>query len=80
MKHKVEIQYCTSWGYVDRAVSLAQKVLNEHKNNIEDLSIVPSTGGAFEIRVDGNLIFSKLKENRFPGLGEAESLIRNEVF
>ncbi|MBN2794413.1 MAG: Rdx family protein [Clostridia bacterium] len=61
-------------------MSLAQKVLSEHKNNIEDLSIVPSTGGAFEIRVNGNLIFSKLMENRFPGLGEAESLIRNEVF
>jgi selenoprotein W-related protein len=59
---------------------LTQKILSEHKNDLEHVSIVPSTGGAYEIRVDGELLFSKLKEGRFPGLGEAESLIRDKVF
>lgn len=27
---------------------------------------MPSSGGAFEISVDGNLVYSKLQEGRFP--------------
>ena len=35
-----------------------------------------SGGGRFEISVDGNLIFSKKAESRFPDNGEVEALIR----
>jgi selT/selW/selH-like putative selenoprotein len=31
---------------------------------------VPATGGAFEVTVDGKLLFSKLKLHRFPDEGE----------
>jgi selT/selW/selH-like putative selenoprotein len=35
-----------------------------------DLIGVPSSGGVFEVEVDGEVIFSKAKENRFPIDGE----------
>ena len=79
MGAKVTITYCTSWGYLGRAVSLADKVLNEYKNEIEELILRPSAGGVFEISVNDKEVFSKLLEDRFPGIGEAESLIRNEI-
>ncbi len=48
------------------AVSLAETILKEHKQDISQFTIVPSDGGRFEVTVDGNLVFSKLKEGRFP--------------
>jgi selenoprotein W-related protein len=59
-------------------VSLGERVLNEHKNKIDKLIFIPSTGGVFEISVNGKEVFSKLLEGRFPGIGEAESLIKSQ--
>lgn len=79
MKKKISIEYCTSWGYLARAVALSEKVLNEHKLNIADLTIIPSQGGVFEIRVEDMLLFSKTELGRFPEDGEAEEIIRNAL-
>ncbi|MBI5059463.1 SelT/SelW/SelH family protein [candidate division KSB1 bacterium] len=38
--------------------------------------LIPSGGGAFEIKVDDQLIFSKLHEHRFPDHAEVIELIR----
>jgi selenoprotein W-related protein len=34
------------------------------------LKIVPGSGGAFEVEVDGKLVFSKKKTGRFPEYDE----------
>lgn len=39
--------------------------------------LVPSGGGVFEITVDGKLLFSKKKLERFPEEGEILGLIRD---
>ncbi len=41
-------------------------VLNTFKQKIKELRLVPSRGGCFELSADGKLLFSKLKEGRFP--------------
>jgi len=43
----------------------------------QDVELVPSGGGAFEVKVDGGIIFSKLRLGRFPGDGEVEKGIRD---
>ena len=43
--NKIRIEYCTSWGYVGRAVALTRKLLNEHKNDIEEIALAKSGGG-----------------------------------
>ena len=75
----LRIEYCTSWGYLARAVALAEDVLNEHKNNIEEIKLVPSTGGVYEISFNEKLIFSKKNLERFPEDGEVENLINKEL-
>jgi len=54
---------------------LAEQILNEKKLDLSRLVIVPSHSGRFEITVDGNLAFSKLKEGRFPEDEEIEALL-----
>ena len=36
------------------------------KQKLADLVLVPSDGGRFEISIDGDLIYSKLKTGQFP--------------
>ncbi len=47
--------------------------------DIEEISLVPSDGGRFEIKVNGTLIYSKLKTNRHAESGEVLELVRNLI-
>ena len=42
------------------------KLLATYKQQIKDLKLVPVGGGAFELSLDGELIYSKLKTGEFP--------------
>jgi selenoprotein W-related protein len=41
-------------------------LLSTFKQQIGDLKLVPSKGGCFELSIDGDLIYSKLKTGQFP--------------
>ena len=45
---------------------MAARVLTEFKQKIASLQLVPSRGGCFELVVDGELVYSKLKTGVFP--------------
>lgn len=36
------------------------------KQQIQDMKLVPSSGGCFELTVNGELLYSKLKTKQFP--------------
>lgn len=50
-------------------------MLKQHKRAISALTLVPSEGGAFEVKKDDHLLFSKLKAKRFPDDGEIEAIL-----
>lgn len=54
---------------------MALELLTHYRKDISGLKLVPSGGGAFEVSVNGQLIFSKLKEGRFPEPKELEQAI-----
>jgi len=45
---------------------LTAKLLGEYKQRIADLKLIPASGGAFELTVNGELLYSKLQTGRFP--------------
>ena len=45
---------------------MTDKLLNRFKTKIKNYNLVPSMGGCFEVTVDGDLIYSKLKTGQFP--------------
>jgi selenoprotein W-related protein len=54
------------------------EILNQYKNDVEVARLIPSSGGVFEVRVDGVTVFSKKAEHeRFPDPGEALQRITN---
>ncbi len=49
--------------------------MEEKYDDLEAVDQVPSSGGAFEISLDGDLIYSKLKTGRFPETEEVTDAI-----
>jgi selenoprotein W-related protein len=41
-------------------------LLTTYKQRIRDLKLIPSSGGCFELSINGELIYSKLAEGKFP--------------
>jgi len=72
----IRIEYCVQWNYKPRARSLRQELSDTFGYWAE---LKPGERGAFEVYVNGNLIFSKLKEDRFPNEGEIVLWIKNLV-
>ena len=54
---------------------MAETVLKEHKLEISEFVIIPSDGGRFEVRIDGELVFSKLAAGRFPEEAEIVGML-----
>ncbi len=48
----------------------------QYANVISDIELIESKGGAFEIKVDGNLIYSKLETGRHADPPEILSLFK----
>ncbi|MBT3188143.1 MAG: SelT/SelW/SelH family protein [Anaerolineae bacterium] len=46
---------------------------------IEEISLIPSDGGKYEITVNGDLVYSKLKTNRHAEAGEVLALVRKLI-
>jgi selenoprotein W-related protein len=45
---------------------LTSKLLATYKQQIRELKLIPSGGGCFELSINGDLIYSKLKAGKFP--------------
>jgi selenoprotein W-related protein len=45
---------------------LTSQLLNTYKQSIADMKLIPSGGGCFELSVNGELLYSKLKTGTFP--------------
>jgi selenoprotein W-related protein len=52
-------------------------LLKTFEPEIETLTLVPSTGGRFEISVNGRLLYSKLETQRHPERNEVLRMVQN---
>jgi selenoprotein W-related protein len=43
------------------------------------VALVPGAGGIFDVRVEGELIFSRHQAGRFPAAKEAKQLVRDRI-
>ena len=51
------------------------ELLKEYEDQIASVALVPSDGGRFEVTIDEELIFSKLKVGRHAQPGEVARLV-----
>jgi selenoprotein W-related protein len=58
---------------------LVAELLDQFEPEIESITLIPSQDGRYEIEVNGELIYSKLKTNRHAQQGEISNLIRHRL-
>jgi selenoprotein W-related protein len=75
----LEIEYCTQCRWLLRAAWLAQELLTTFDSDIKSLSLVPGTSGIFEVRLNGEVIFSRKEQSRFPESKELKQLVRDRI-
>ncbi|MGA9602520.1 MAG: SelT/SelW/SelH family protein [Methyloceanibacter sp.] len=76
----VEITYCRLCNWLLRAGWTAQELLSTFAAELGSVTLIPDdTGGVFEVKVDGKLIWSRKDHGRFPEMKELKQLVRDEV-
>ena len=60
------------WNYAPKAASFAESLFTHFRTDISSLELIPSSGGKFEVTVNGETIFSKKETGVFP---KAEDII-----
>jgi selenoprotein W-related protein len=60
-------------------VSLASEVLDRWAPIMRAVELISSSGGTFDISLDGQLVFSKKAAGRFPKPGEVAALFEKKL-
>jgi selenoprotein W-related protein len=76
---RVEIEYCTQCRWLLRAGWMAQELLTTFPADLGEVALVPGTGGVFEVRLDGETIWSRAAEGGFPELPELKRRVRDRA-
>ncbi|MCB2114891.1 MAG: SelT/SelW/SelH family protein [Rhodobacteraceae bacterium] len=75
----VTITYCTQCNWLLRAGWIAQELLSTFGEEIGGVTLVPGTGGIFEIRVGEDLIWDRKRDGGFPDVKALKQLVRDRT-
>jgi selenoprotein W-related protein len=76
---RIEIEYCRQCRWLLRAAWMAQELLLTFEDDLGGVSLVPGTGGVFEVRLNGETLWSRVAEGRFPELKELKQRVRDRI-
>jgi len=78
-KPRITILYCTQCNWLLRAGWMAQELLQTFGQSLGEVALLPGTGGNFEIRVDGELIWERKRDGGFPSPKELKQKVRDII-
>ncbi len=58
---------------------MGSEILEEFENKIEQIALIPSGGGVFEVVVDDTLVYSKKQTGRHTDYAEVGPLLRDVI-
>jgi selenoprotein W-related protein len=76
---RLEIEYCTQCRWLMRAGWTAQELLTTFVDERAEVALVPGKGGIFEVRLDGETVWSRAAERRFPEMTELKQRLRDRI-
>lgn len=62
-----------------RSTWMAQEILTTFDGEVDELSLLPGTGGIFEIFANGTLIWSRKDMGGFPEITELKQRVRDVI-
>jgi len=75
----VTIAYCTQCNWLLRAGWMAQELLQTFRTELGGVTLEPGTGGIFEIRVGGELVWDRKRDGGFPDVKTLKQRVRDRV-
>ena len=75
----VTIAYCTQCNWLLRAGWMAQELLSTFGTELGGVTLVPGTGGIFEIRVGDELVWERKRDGGFPDVKALKQRVRDRV-
>ena len=76
----IRITYCTQCNWMLRAAWMAQELLSTFGAELGSVTLVPGTGGVFEIAVDGETVWERKKDGGFPEAKVLKQRIRDKAW
>lgn len=58
---------------------MAQELLTTFEKELGEVALIPGEGGVLEILLDGESLFSRKEEGRFPEAKELKQLVRDRI-
>jgi selenoprotein W-related protein len=78
-KPVIAITYCTQCNWMLRSAWMAQELLSTFGTDLAAVTLVPGTGGIFEIRLDGDLLWERKRDGGFPDSATLKRLVRDHI-
>jgi selenoprotein W-related protein len=78
-KPRIAITYCTQCHWLLRAGWMAQELLSTFSEEVGEVALRPTTGGAFHIEVDGEIIWERKRDGGFPDVKTLKQRVRDRL-
>ncbi|GIL02535.1 MAG: hypothetical protein BroJett030_24340 [Alphaproteobacteria bacterium] len=78
-KPHLTIRYCTQCNWLLRSAWMAQEILSTFPQETGSVTLVPATGGTFEILLDGEIIWERQRDGGFPDIRRLKQIVRDRV-
>ncbi|WP_404400244.1 SelT/SelW/SelH family protein [Pelagibacterium halotolerans] len=78
-KPVITITYCTQCNWLLRSGWMAQELLSTFGPDLGSVTLVPGTGGVFEITLDGALVWERKRDGGFPDIKTLKQLVRDHI-
>ena len=78
-KPRVTITYCRQCNWLLRSAWMAQEMLSTFSEELGAVTLVPSTGGIFQIAVEGELVWDRKRDGGFPDVKALKQIVRDRV-
>jgi len=79
IKPALSITYCTQCNWLLRAAWMGQEVLQTFGTDLAAVTLIPGTGGVFEIRLAGELIWERKRDGGFPDVKTLKQKVRDGI-
>jgi selenoprotein W-related protein len=79
-KPRISIAFCTQCQWLLRSAWMAQELISTFGTDLGEVALLPGTGGIFEIRIDGELVWERRRDGGFPGPKELKQRVRDKLF
>lgn len=76
----ITLAYCTQCNWLLRTAWMAQELLSTFGEDIASVTLIPATGGLFQITLDGEVIWDRKERGGFPDVKVLKQMVRDRVW